>query len=230
MTEALLFSAFAGILGTAAGGLAALLLRARAASFTRAAMAFAGGVMLAVSFLDLIPAAAALAPFYLILPGVVAGVLIVALLGRLLPEKGTGALLFLAIALHNFPEGLAIGTGLTAAPRLGFTLALLIALHNLPEGLSVALALRKDGAKPLPVLLLTALCGAPTVLGGFSGMLIGRISPAVTAFSLAAAAGAMIEVTFAEVLPESLPAPTRLPSFAAVGGCLFGFLTAALLS
>lgn len=46
-----------------------------------------------------------------------------------------GVLLFSALTLDNVPEGLAVGTGYVAEPRLGLLPALAIALHNIPEGI-----------------------------------------------------------------------------------------------
>jgi ZIP family zinc transporter len=56
-----------------------------------------------------------------------------------------GLLLFAATALHNLPEGLAVGTSYAAQPRLGLLLAVAIALHNIPEGIAVAGPFRACG-------------------------------------------------------------------------------------
>ena len=59
----------------------------------------------------------------------------------------TGILVGIGLALHNFPEGLAIGSGFSASPSLGLSLALVIAFHDIPEGISMAVPMKagRDG-------------------------------------------------------------------------------------
>lgn len=115
-----------------------------------------------------------------------------------------GMLMLMAIGLHNIPEGLAIGAGGSYDLRLGMLLALMIAVHNIPEGMAIASPLLAGGIKRWKVICLTALSGAPTLLGGILGTLIGNISDFTIALSLSAAGGAMLYIVFCEIMPQSI--------------------------
>ena len=116
----------------------------------------------------------------------------------------SGVLMLTAIGLHNIPEGLAIGAGGSHDIRLGLLLAIMIAVHNIPEGMAISAPLLTGGVKHRNVILLTALSGAPTLLGGAIGLLIGGISDTAIALSLSAAGGAMLYIVFAEMMPQSI--------------------------
>ena len=115
----------------------------------------------------------------------------------------SGMMLLISIGLHNLPEGLAIGSGGSHDMRLGIVLAVMIALHNLPVGMAIAAPLTAGKISKGKVLLLSALSGAPTLAGGIAGMIIGNISNAALAFSLAGAGGTMLYVVFGEIIPQA---------------------------
>ncbi len=77
-------------------------------------------------------------------------------------------------------------------------------LHNMPEGMAVAGPLACIGRKRSNIILISALTGLPSVVGAAIGALFGTLSPEVLSASLAFAAGAMLFVTFDEVIPLSL--------------------------
>jgi len=114
-----------------------------------------------------------------------------------------GILLGIGIAIHNIPEGFAIGAGFSAEVKLGASLALIMALHNLPEGLALATMLKCSEVTPWGIIGATALAGLPTGLGALGGRLLGDISPASLAWALGLAAGAMLYITFSELLPDA---------------------------
>ena len=116
----------------------------------------------------------------------------------------SGIIMFIAIALHNLPEGIAIGAGGTYDFQLGVILAIMITLHSLPEGMAVAALLLAGGIGKWKVVLLTALSGTPVLIGGIIGMLVGGISDVAVAVSLAIAGGAMLYVVFGEIIPQSI--------------------------
>jgi len=116
----------------------------------------------------------------------------------------SGILMFIAIALHNVPEGVAIGAGGSYNYSLGVMLAVMLAIHNIPEGMAIAAPLLAGGINRWKVVLLTALCGGTTVLGGFIGVFIGVISDFVVALSLSAAGGAMLYIVFGEMIPQAI--------------------------
>ena len=134
-----------------------------------------------------------------------------------------------AIALHNVPEGMVIGAAFATTVdqiltnRGGLIMALIIGLHNIPEGMAVAVPLISGGMSKWKSVGMTALSGAPTILGALMGFLIGAISPTALVISLSFASGAMLYVVFGELLPESiLMWKSKLPAALAVLGMLTG--------
>lgn len=110
-------------------------------------------------------------------------------------------LMFFAIAVHNFPEGMAIGS--MEFLDNSASLAILIAIHNIPEGCAVAIFLLKGGVSKFKTVILVSLCGIPTIFGGFLGYLIANISPTIISLCLGFASGAMFYVIYEEMNYES---------------------------
>lgn len=148
---------------------------------------------------------------------------------RLLNENNSilrsGLVMLFAIGLHNIPEGMAIGSGGSHDMQLGVLLAVMIALHNIPEGMAIAAPLYAGGFKKFGVIYLTAIAGAPTLLGGIIGLLVGSISNTAVALSLAGAGGAMLYVVFGEIIPQSVVmTKTRVTTLVALLGILAGLV------
>ncbi len=144
--------------------------------------------------------------------------------------RRSGLLMLCAVALHNLPAGIAIGSGTAHSGATGLILAVLIAMHNIPEGIGIGVPLRAGGMRPAQVVLLTALSGVPTLLGGVIGVWVGGVSPLIVAAALALAAGAMLYVTFSEVLPQAHAFDHRRnPAVFTVIGVLLGLVAVRLL-
>ena len=104
-------------------------------------------------------------------------------------------------------------------------LAILIGLHNIPEGMAISVPLINGGISKRRAVLLTALTGAPTIVGAIIGYLIGDIGALGLALSLSFASGAMLYVTFGEILPQSiLMYRSKLPAFFVIIGILVGLI------
>ena len=150
------------------------------------------------------------------------------------PRSGlflAGLVMAAAIALHNVPEGMVIGASFASTAdqildnRGGLIMAVVIGLHNIPEGMAVAVPLISGGMSKGHSVCVTALSGAPTILGAVMGFLIGTISPTALVLSLSFASGAMLYVVFGELLPESiLMWKSKLPATFTVLGMLTGLL------
>ena len=150
------------------------------------------------------------------------------------PRSGlflAGLVMAAAIALHNVPEGMVIGASFAItvdeilSNRGGLVMALVIGLHNIPEGMAVAVPLISGGMSKVRSVGVTALSGAPTILGALMGFLIGAISPTALVISLSFASGAMLYVVFGELLPESiLMWKSKLPASVVVLGLLTGLI------
>ena len=137
----------------------------------------------------------------------------------------SGMVMLFAIALHNVPEGLAMGAAGYHESALAITLALMIGLHNIPEGMAISAPLVTGGMSRAKTLLLVMLTGATTVVGAAAGMLIGGISRVTLALSFSAAGGAMLYVVFGEILPHSIVnTKDRLPAIFALVGIMLGLV------
>lgn len=132
-----------------------------------------------------------------------------------------GIIMLIAIALHNIPEGMAIGASSAADKNMGLLVAIVIALHNVPEGMAVATPLVSGGVKPVKAVFLSLLAGFATVIGALIGALVGEISEIATGICLSLASGAMLYVTLNEILPEAIDAnENKLPSVSLLVGII----------
>lgn len=115
-----------------------------------------------------------------------------------------GLIMLLAIAFHNLPEGMAIGASGASNSQTGILVAIIIAVHNIPEGMAISAPLASGGVKGWKTVLLTALAGAATVVGALIGLAVGGISQLASGICMGLAGGAMLYVTFCEILPQSI--------------------------
>ncbi len=113
-------------------------------------------------------------------------------------------LFVIAITLHNFPEGLAVGVGMGSGdPAAGLPIAVGIGLQNMPEGLVVAVALVGQNYSAAYALGVSVLTGLVEPLGGLVGATVVSVGNAVLPWGMAIAAGAMLFVISDEIIPES---------------------------
>lgn len=192
-------------------------------------LGFAAGVMIAASFWSLLAPAIELSegsPIPSVL-GFLAGGFFLRLIDLLLPHMhvtpdgtereglkspwGKSTLMFLAVTLHNFPEGLAVGVAFGAvAHGLGdatmasaIALALGIGIQNLPEGAAVSIPLRREGLSRGKSFFWGQFSGMVEPLGGVLGALMALSARSALPYALSFAAGAMIYVVVEEVIPET---------------------------
>ena len=141
-----------------------------------------------------------------------------------------GVVMACAIALHNMPEGMVIGASYAGdageiTGGAGFIIAVVIGLHNIPEGMAVSVPLISGGMSRWKAIGITALSGAPTILGAILGYSLGLISPLWLSLSLSFAGGAMLYVVFGELLPEAyLMWKSKAPAVFTLIGTLVGLI------
>lgn len=217
MVEISLLGLFFGTIGTTLGGLIGIFSKRNSNKFLSFVLAFASGLMLAVICFDLIPHSMEISSIYTTMLGIVLGIIIMIFCDNIVQKKfntksvsnrnasllKTGIVVSIGLALHNIPEGLAIGSGFDASTTLGFSLAIAICLHDIPEGISMAIPMKKGGMKPWKVMIYVILSGIATGIGALIGAIIGNISEQVIAICLAFAAGAMLYIVSGELIPES---------------------------
>ena len=196
-------------------------------------LGFAAGVMIAASFWSLLAPAIDLSeemgfiPWLPPLIGFLAGGVSLRLVDKLLPHLHPGfsisevegikttwrksILLVLAITIHNFPEGLAVGVafgavgaGIPSATLAGaIALAIGIGLQNFPEGTAVSVPLRRSGLSRFKSFWYGQLSGAVEPIGGILGAVAVLSMRSLLPYALAYAAGAMIFVVVEDAIPES---------------------------
>jgi ZIP family zinc transporter len=113
-------------------------------------------------------------------------------------------LLMLAMTLHNFPEGMAIGVTFGGGDvGAAIALAVGIGLQNIPEGLAIALPLRRAGMSRGRAFFWGQLSAAVEPIGGVAGAALVLVAGSILPYGMAAAAGAMLYVVVEELLPET---------------------------
>jgi len=180
-------------------------------------LGFAAGVMLAATSFSLLVPSIDLGGPWIAVFGLLLGAIMLHLIDRFIPHfsPALGAegppsklpriwLFVLAITIHNFPEGLAVGVSFGSGDvATGLIIATAIGLQNMPEGLAVALPLFREGYSRRKALGYGTLTGLIEPLGGLLGAAIVVVSQPLLPWGLAFAAGAMLFVIADEIIPES---------------------------
>lgn len=221
---AFLGSLLAG-LSTALGAIPIFFKKEYSKDFLNFSMGVSAGIMLVASFLSLLlPGIAEGERIYdthialvIVLFGLVLGYLAIIGIHDSLPhdhlfksadmEKGRRLsrvfLIALAITLHNFPEGLAVGVGFGSGDSSNaVTLALAIAIQNIPEGLIVAFGLAGEGVSRLRAFVVALLSGLVEPVAAILGFISTQLATLSLPISLGFAAGAMLFVVCQEIFPE----------------------------
>lgn len=213
-----LLGLFFGTFGTTLGGIIGVIIKKHSNKFLSSILSFASGLMMAVICFDLIPEALGISSIINIVVGIIIGIIAMIFCDILVERKfsnkkrfegeknsllKTGIIVSIGLAIHNFPEGLAIGSGFEASMKLGLSLALAICLHDIPEGISMAVPMKNGGMKISKVIYYVVLSGITTGIGAFFGAIVGSISQEVIAICLSFAAGAMLYIVSGELIPES---------------------------
>lgn len=196
----------------------------------RALMGFAAGVMIAASIWSLIIPAMdqsehmgklAFLPAFI---GVWIGILFLLLLDRVIPHLhinsecpegtkcslGKSTMMVLAVALHNLPEGMAVGVVVAGwltgnesiSAAAAFALALGIAIQNLPEGAIISMPLKSNGMKSGKSFVYGVLSGIVEPIGAIATILLAKLVVPMLPYLLSIAAGAMLYVVVEELIPE----------------------------
>lgn len=214
--EPTILGLFFGTFGTTLGGIIGISLNKVSNKFLSVILSFASGLMLSVICFDLIPESLSIGNVPNTLIGIFLGIIGMIICDILVDKKfnsgnikksnsmlKTGIVVSIGLAIHNFPEGLAIGSGLGASFRLGMSLAIAICLHDIPEGISMALPMKTGGMHKLRVLTYVILSGVTTGIGAFFGAVVGQVSDLIIAICLSFAAGAMLYIVSGELIPEA---------------------------
>ncbi|MBS7620562.1 ZIP family metal transporter [Candidatus Bathyarchaeota archaeon] len=180
-------------------------------------LGFAAGVMLAATAFSLLVPAIDLSGPWIAMISLITGALLLHFIDRFVPHFHPVAgpegppsklsrlwLFIIAITIHNFPEGLAVGVSFGSGNvASGLVVATAIGLQNAPEGLAVALPLLRENYSKRRALGYATLTGLVEPLGGLLGIVLISLAHSILPWSLAFAAGAMLFVVIDEMVPES---------------------------
>ena len=234
---------FAG-LSTGIGSALAFFTRRTNTRFLSLALGFSAGVMIYVSFMEIVVKAneALVAPLgevtakWVTVLSFFGGIAFIALIDTLVPSyenpheihtieeidagkenlpkdkthdfdklKRTGVFAAIAIAIHNFPEGLATFTAALTDPALGLAIAVAIAIHNIPEGIAVSIPLFYATGDRKKAFFYSFLSGLAEPVGALIGylVLLPFFSPTVFGVLFAGVAGIMVFISLDELLPAA---------------------------
>jgi ZIP family zinc transporter len=228
---AMLLTLIAG-LSTGIGSLISLLARRTNTKFLCASLGFSAGVMIYVSFMEMIPQAKVelVAAFgdktgllYLLF-AFFGGIGLVALIDFLVPESNnphemngiedmhkksglqrTGIIVALSIAIHNFPEGIATFTSALGSLDIAIPITVAIAIHNIPEGIAVAVPVYHATGNRRKAFWYSFASGLSEPLGALLAYLfiMPFWTPAINGIVLAVVSGIMVFISIDELLPSA---------------------------
>lgn len=229
-------------LATGVGALPVLFGRGQKIShrFRDELLGMAAGIMLAATAFSLLVPAIETGGAWIAALGVAIGGVLLDAFDKIIPHEhfergreGLGPelkqiwLFVLAITLHNFPEGLAVGVSFGSGNISdGITIALAIGLQNIPEGLAVAVSLLGVGYNHRQAFVYALLTGLVEPIGGFLGISLVTIMYSFLPLGMALAAGAMLFVISDEIIPETHHSPHARSSTYAL---LLGFIVMMIL-
>ncbi len=227
---------FAG-LSTGIGSAIAFFARKTNTRFLSVALGFSAGVMIYVSFVEIMAKArtelvaelGTVQGSWITVASFFGGILLIALIDKLIPsvenpheihkveemydEKQLkdkklmrmGLFTALAIAIHNFPEGLATFTAAITDPNLGIAIAVAIAIHNIPEGIAVSIPIYYATGSKKKAFWLSLSSGLAEPIGALIGylLLMPFLGPTVFGILFAGVAGIMVFISLDELLPAA---------------------------
>ena len=247
---ATLIGAFVGACGTGLGAVLTYWIKIKSKRFSAVLMGLSGGLMLSIVFFDMLPEALESAGWLLTLIWFAVGAAVLFTVNKLVPHHDvatsddtkliddlkqkrlvrSGLLLALGIAVHNLPEGLALGSGLVSQAAFGIGLAVLLFVHNIPEGMGLAIPLKLGRVSYGKIFLVAVLAALPMAVGACVGALIGNISPVFLAGCVSFGGGAMLYLTLSELIPQAALLYRHWTTWAAVGtGIVLGTVLVVIL-
>ncbi|MBO4596749.1 MAG: ZIP family metal transporter [Bacteroidaceae bacterium] len=190
--------------------------------FQKIQLGFASGVMVAASVWSLLLPALGMGNVWQVAAGLLGGFAFLLLIDNITPhmhpkigQEGPKSrlsrttMLALAVTIHNFPEGMAVGVAIAGATTANISLSgalalsLGIAIQNIPEGAIISMPLRSAGNSRLKAFVVGSLSGIVEPIGSILVLLLASEATATMPYLLPFAAGAMLYVVIEELIPEA---------------------------
>ena len=227
-------TAFAG-LSTGIGSALAFFTKRTNKNFLSMSLGFSAGVMIYVSFVEIFQKARESLTvahgdqlgYWLTVLSFFGGIIFILLIDMLVPSYGNpheprtiedmdqqnpdpklmrlGVFAAIAIAIHNFPEGIATFAAALTDPAVGISIAIAIAIHNIPEGIVVSVPIYYSTGSRAKAFWLSFLSGLSEPLGALIGYVLLRPFLSDTTFGIlfAGVAGIMVFISLDELLPTA---------------------------
>lgn len=214
------------------------------ASFMYNMLSFAAGVMLSISFLQLIPQSIEISSPLISILGILLGSVVMFAMDKLLPhlhpamneqEQGknlerTAWLLIIGIFIHNLPEGMAMAIGAVTDAKTGVIIALAIMVQDIPEGVCTSAPYYVATNNRLKAFLISASTAIPTIIGFLiANQIFKTISNEAIGIITASTAGIMTYICVDELIPTSFgKSDSHSLIFSFLAGIIFVILLQAI--
>jgi ZIP family zinc transporter len=228
-------------LSTVIGSFFILFLKKKNHIHLNIAMGFAAGVMIFISFTELLGESIVNIGYSNAMASFFGGILLIFLIDTLIPHeyekeefckkdhnlKRCGTLLAIGITIHNFPEGIAVFFSSLANIELGIAMTIAVALHNIPEGIAIAMPIYYATNSKKKAFLYSFLSGIAEPIGAVAAWLFlsSFMNNIILNIILAGVAGIMVYISFEELLPYAYNIKDNKPT---VFGILLGMMIMAI--
>ena len=220
--KALLVTAIAG-LATTIGSLIGLGVKRESPRFMCSVLGFTAGVMVGISFFELLPSSFEIIGFLKSSIAFIAGFGFIFLIDFFIPHEyigqseritdntnkkllRAGFFIAIGIGIHNLPEGMATFYSYLSNENIGLAIAVAVAIHNIPEGIAVSAPIYKATGKKSRAFLYSFLSGVSEPVGAIitAVFLLPFLNSFILAYTLAAVAGIMAFISIDELVPVSI--------------------------
>ena len=173
------------------------------------------GIMIAMICFDILPEALKIGKMNIVFIGVIIGVLLGLLMDESLPilqnrlgssSNGLdkmGLILIIGLAIHNLPEGFALGTVANCDTDSIKQFAFILCIHSIPEGIALAISFKQDVTPIFKVLLINILLGGTMSIGAIMGYSLSSVNLKFVSVGLGVASGIILYIVCEELMPES---------------------------
>ncbi len=220
-------------LSTGIGSLIALVTKSTNRKFLSVSLGFSAGVMIYVSLMEILPKAqeglslslGAINGNLVAIVSFFVGMAVIALIDKMIPSEGNphevksleegsmeneklmrmGVFTAIAIAIHNFPEGLTTFVSALQEPNIAIPIVIAIALHNIPEGIAVSVPIYHATGSRKKAFIYSFASGLAEPIGALVGwfLLMPIMNEVTNGILFAMVAGIMVFISFDELLPSA---------------------------
>jgi ZIP family zinc transporter/zinc and cadmium transporter len=233
----LLYSFIAGF--STVGGIYLVLLKENWAKKNNIYLvSFAAGVLLAASFIDILPEAIELTKsalvytliFFLVLYLLEQYLMLQVCTEESCERHSFGLIGFFGIGFHSLVDGIAIGVGFSANLTLGLIATLAVILHEVPEGISILSILINTGYERRKAIFYSWIVAMATPFGAiFAYLLLREVTPQILGIFLAVAAGSFLYIAASYLIPETHRQTRRMNLFFVIAGALLIYIATSLI-